>query len=69
MEPCGALTLTVSVVEPLAGTVYAGRDGDRGIARAEGSSIPNTRDRSAERTWCKLCRRDAERLISAGRIE
>ena len=47
---------------------HAGRDSDRGIARAEGSSIPNTRDRSAERTRRKLCRRDAERLIGACRV-
>ena len=47
---------------------YAGRDSDRGIARAEGSSIPNTRDRSAKRTRRKLCRRDGERLIGACRV-
>ena len=43
---------------------YAARDRDRGIARAEGSSIPNTRDRSAERVRRKLCRRDCERFVS-----
>ena len=47
---------------------YAARDGDRGIGSADCSSIPDTRDRSAERVRRKLCRGDAERLSGACRV-
>ncbi len=47
---------------------YTGRYGDRGIAAAQGSSVPLAWDRSAEGTRRKLCRGHVERLIGACRV-
>src|SRR5215211_532143 len=49
---------------PVCGDRHAAGHGDPAIARAQGSSIPNSRDRSTEGIWRKLRNRDVERFVS-----
>src|SRR4029434_3268587 len=47
---------------------YATGHGDPVIARAQGSSIPDARDRSTEGIRRKFRNRDAERFVSTSRV-
>src|SRR4029434_1679139 len=53
---------------PVCRYCYAGGHGGPVIARAQGSSIPDARDRSTEGIRGKFRNRDAERFVSTSRV-